>query len=414
MKILIKSAIILDKESSFHNQKKDILVENGKISKISENIETSSEKTIENVFVSQGWADSSVSFGEPGFEDAETLENGMKTAAHSGFTQVMVTPNLRPVTDTKSAVSFLKNATQNTVNQLFPIGALTTQSKGETLAELYDMKQGGAVAFGDYKKTILNPNLLKIALQYTQPFDGIVISFANDPFIAGKGVVNEHINATRLGLKGIPTLAEELIIARDLEILKYTGGKLHIPTISSKKSVEMIRKAKAEGLNVSTSVAIHHLHLSDDNLLDFNTNYKILPPLRNQEHIEALREGISDGIIDMVTSDHCPVNFEYKNIEFDLANFGTIGLETAFGTLIQHVSAEKAVELLTAAKHRFQLPKHSISEGETANLTLFTPDGEHIFTTENILSSSKNSAFIGEKIKGKIFGIIVDNQSIFN
>lgn len=415
MKIFLKSATILDSDSQFHQKQQDILIENGIIRQIGSNLsDITADKVIENCFVSQGWADSSVSFGEPGYEERETLENGMRVAAKSGFTQVMLTPCTLPITDTKSQITYLKHFTQNTVNELFPIGALTVNSQGDYLAELYDMAQGGAVAFGDYKKSLNNANLLKIALQYVQPFDGIIISFANEKSIAGKGVVNEHITSTKLGLKGIPTLAEEVIVARDLAILEYTSGKLHIPTISSSKSLELIKEAKQKGLDVTCSVAIHNLHFSDDVLVDFNTNYKVLPPLRDKIHIEALWNGINEGIIDFVTSDHYPLDIECKAKEFDLADFGTIGLETAFGILIQHTNIEKAVKLLTGAKKRFSLPSSTIEIGNKADLTLFSPKGEYILSEKNITSSSKNCAFLGEKIKGSIIGIITEKGFLFN
>ena len=276
------------------------------------------------------------------------------------------------------------------------------------------MKNGGAVAFGDYKKTINNSNLLKIALQYTQPFGGIVISFPNDTKIMGKGVVNEHIEATRLGLKGIPALAEELIVARDLAVLEYAGGKLHIPTISTAKSVALIREAKAKGLDVSCSVAIHNLHFTDEVLENFNTNYKVLPPLRDTANVQALREALNEGVIDFVTSDHNPLDIELKFKEFDWAAFGTIGLENAFGILTQYTSIEQAIQLLTSARKRFGIPSTPIIEGTSADMTLFTPEGSSVFTINDILSASKNSAFIGETMKGKVIGVIARNQLVLN
>ena len=276
------------------------------------------------------------------------------------------------------------------------------------------MKNGGAVAFGDYKKTINNSNLLKIALQYTQPFGGIVISFPNDTKIMGKGVVNEHIEATRLGLKGIPALAEELIVARDLAVLEYAGGKLHIPTISTAKSVTLIREAKAKGLDVSCSVAIHNLHFTDEVLENFNTNYKVLPPLRDTANVQALREALNEGVIDFVTSDHNPLDIELKFKEFDWAAFGTIGLENAFGILTQYTSIERAIQLLTSARKRFGIPSTPITEGTSADMTLFTPENSSVFTINDILSASKNSAFIGETMKGKVIGVIARNQLVLN
>ena len=217
-----------------------------------------------------------------------------------------------------------------------------------------------------------------------------------------------------MGLKGIPALAEELIVARDLAILEYTGGKLHIPTISTAKSAALIKEAKAKGLDVSCSVAIHNLHFTDEVLENFNTNYKVLPPLRDKTNVQSLREALNEGVIDFVTSDHNPLDIELKFKEFDWAAFGTIGLENAFGVLTQYTTIEQAIQLLTAARKRFAIPSSPIVEGTPADMTLFTLEDTSVFTVNDILSSSKNSAFIGEKMKGKVVGIIARNQLILN
>ena len=415
MDILLKSAKIIDEESAYHGAVKDILISDGVIKQISNHIAAEGvDKVLENTCISQGWTDSSVCFGEPGFEERETLENGMLTAQRSGFTHVLVNPLTHPVADNKQAVMYIKEKTKHFATTAHPIGALTVESKGEFLAELYDMQNGGAVAFGDYKKPIHNSNLLKIALQYTQPFGGIVISFPNDAKIMGKGVVNEHIEGTRLGLKGIPALAEELCVARDLAILEYAGGKLHIPTISTAKSVALIEEAKNKGLDVTCSVAIHNIQFTDEVLEGFDTNYKVLPPLRDTENVKELRDALQRGAIDFVTSDHNPLDIELKFKEFDLASFGTIGLENVWGVLSQYTTVERAITLLTSARKRFGIPTAPIAENTEADVTIFTPEGETVFTKEMILSVSKNSAFIGAMMKGKVLGIIAHRQAILN
>ena len=407
MKTLLRHVTIIDTDSSYHGQTQDVLIEDGNIKQISSEITCQdADEVLENCYISQGWADSSVSFGEPGYEERETLAHGAKVACESGFTQVMLNPNTHPITESRSQVGFLKRATQGAITEIFPIGALTTESKGEYLAELYDMQSAGAVAFGDYKRYIPQANLLKIALQYTAPFSGMVISFPCDRSIMGKGVVNEHIASTRLGLKGIPALAEEIIVERDLSILEYAGGRLHIPTISTEKSVALIAAAKAKGLDVSCSVAVSNLHLTDEVLGDFNTDYKLLPPLRDARQVEALRKGVESGVIDMVTSDHCPLDIECKAKEFDLAEFGSIGLEATLGIMLRHFSVEKTVEMLTAAKKRFSLPVSPIAVGQKADITLFTDKGERVFDKDSIKSSSKNCAFVSETVKGKVLGVI--------
>ncbi len=413
MNVLLKSATIIDSKSDFHNTTQDLLIENGRISKIAKNIKNTNsykEIALDNLHISQGWFDSGVCFGEPGFEDRETIKNGLKAAAASGFTTVAMQANTNPVMDTNSDVVFVKSKAQNNAVTLLPIGALTENSNCEHLAELFDMKNAGAIAFYDYKKPIGNPNLLKIALQYANGFDGLVFSFPQEDKISGLGVMNENVTSTSLGLKGTPNLAEALQVARDLYILEYTGGKLHIPTISTTESVDLIRKAKQKKLNVSCSVAIHNILLTDEELIDFDTHYKVSPPLRTQNDVDAIIEGLKDGTIDMVTSDHNPITIENKKVEFDYASYGTIGLETAFGALNTIFTTKKTITLLTSGKDRFGLDKHTIKEGEIANLSLFNPNTKYTFKENLIASKSKNSLFLNKTLKGSVYGIIANNK----
>ena len=415
MKIIIREAKIIDSKSPFHNQTLDILIVDGFIKKIGvdlPNSENAEEVKLDNLHVSQGWFDSSVSFGEPGYEDRETIGNGLNTASKSGFTAIALQPNSSPIIDNQSQVNFVLNKAHGFATQLFPIGALTKESEGKDMAELYDMKKSGAVAFGDYTKSLDNANLLKIALQYVQDFDGLVIAFAQDDKIKGSGVANEGLVSTQLGLKGIPNLAEELQIARNLFLLEYTGGKLHIPTISTARSVQLIKEAKAKGLNITCSVAVHHLVLTDAKLEGFDSRYKVSPPLRTETDRKALLKGIKDGTIDMITSDHNPIDIEHKKMEFDTAKNGTIGLESAFGALMTVLPLETIIEKLTAGKAVFSIESHSIEEALKANLTLFNPEPKSIFTKSNILSKSKNSAFLGMEIKGKVYGIVNQRKII--
>lgn len=415
MNVLIKSATIIDSRSDFHNKTQDILVEKDIITNISNKIKNPKgykEITLDNLHVSQGWFDSSVCFGEPGFEERETISNGLKTAAKSGFTTVAVNANTNPVLDTNPDISFLKSKAFNNAVDLLPIGALTKNSDGKDLAELYDMKNAGAVAFGDYQKPVSNPNLMKIALQYASNFDALVCSFPQENKIAANGVMNEHITSTTIGLKGIPALAEELQVARDLFLLEYTEGKLHIPTISTAKSVELIRAAKKKKLDVSCSVAIHNLIFSDEQLSDFDTSYKVSPPLRTQTDIDALIGGLKDGTIDMVTCDHNPLDIEQKKIEFDFAAVGTIGLESAFGALHSIFSTKASIKLLTKGKDRFNVNSQSISIGNKVNITLFNPEINYSFSKKDMLSKSKNAIFENHPLKGKAYGIISNGKII--
>lgn len=409
MKFIIRSAKIIDSKSPFHNKTVDILIVDGLITKIGtalSNSDNAEEIKLDNLHVSQGWFDSSVCLGEPGFEDRETIANGLTVAAKSGFTAIALQPNSFPIIDNQSQVNFVLNKALGFATQLYPIGALSKESAGKDMAELYDMKKAGAIAFGDYNKSLDNANLLKIALQYVQDFDGLIVAFSQDENIKGNGVANEGIVSTRLGLKGIPNLAEELQIARNLFLLEYTGGKLHIPTISTKKSVQLIKEAKANGLQVTCSVAVHHLVLTDEKLEGFDTRYKVSPPLRTETDRKALLKAIKDGTIDMITSDHNPMDIEHKKMEFDGAKNGTLGLESAFGALMTVLPLEIIIDKLTTGKTTFGIEMPIIEEGSKANMTLFNPEPKSIFTKKAILSKSKNSAFLGTEVKGKVYGIV--------
>ena len=409
MNSLIKSATIIDNKSDFHNAKVDILIENNIITNIGKNLKNPKnykEITFNNLHVSKGWFDYSVCFGEPGYEERETILNGIIVAAKSGYTSVGLQPNTHPVIEKNTEIEYLNSLTNNKIVNVFPIGALTKKSKGGELSEIFDMKESGAIAFGDYKRPITNPNILKLALEYTSVSNTPVFSYPEDKNISQEGVMNEGLISTSIGLRGIPSIAEEINITRDLSVLEYTGGHLHIPTISSAKSVNLIREAKSKKLNVSTSVAIHNLFFLDEKVQDFNTNFKVNPPLRTSEDIKALVAGLKDGTIDMVTSDHNPLNIELKNLEFDNANFGTIGLESAFGALNTIFPIKTTINLLTKGKTIFNIDSDSIQIGNIADLTLFNPLSEYVFNDENILSKSKNSIFIGSKLKGKVYGVI--------
>lgn len=416
MNIVLKSATIVDSSNkSLHLKKRDILIKNGIIEKIATKIDANSNTRIidqKDLHVSIGWFDSSVSFGEPGFEERETIANGLSVAAKSGFTDVILNTNTNPVPDNSGAIAFVKDKSKGFATNLHPLGNLTVKGKGVGLAELFDMKNAGAVGFSDYKKPITNSNLLKIGLQYAQNFGGLVYSFPMDVQIAGKGIVNEGEISTQLGLKGIPVLAEEIQIARDLFILEYTGGKLHVPTVSTATSVKLIAEAKKKGLNVSCSVTLHNLWLTDAVLNEFDTNYKVLPPLRTKKDVKALIKGIKNETIDFVTTDHTPLDIENKRVEFDNAAYGSIGLESSFGVLNSLFDTELAITLLTKGRERYGLTTPKIKEGEKACLTLFSPYKTYTFTENDIISTSKNSMYLDSNLKGRALGIINKNNLV--
>jgi dihydroorotase len=418
MKIVIRNAKVVSKNSPLHSKVIDVKIVDGIVQEIGSDLKVSSdfeEIKIDDLHISAGWFDSSVSFGEPGYEDRETIKNGLLVASKSGFTAVALQPNSFPVLDNQSQIQFVISKSINSVTEVFPIGALTKNSDGHDLAELFDMKNAGAIAFGDYQKNTANANILKIGLQYVQDFDGLVIAFCQDEKIKGNGVVHEGMFSTQLGLKGIPTLAEEIMVSRNLFLLEYTGGKMHIPTISSSKSVELIREAKKKGLQVTCSVAVHNLVLTDDSLIEFDTRQKVAPPLRDCETNAALINGILDGTIDVITSDHNPIDIEHKKMEFDLATNGTIGLESAFSALATILPVEVIIEKLTSARAVFGLESINPFEVKNkANFTLFTTNEIWEFSKKDIKSKSKNSAFLGQKMKGKVVGILANNQFIKN
>ena len=376
MSILIKSATLVDSKSNLNFKQKDILVKDGVIVDIADSIDSKAKLILDfkNLHVSRGWLDTSVSFGEPGYEERETLSNGLNTAASSGFTSILLNPDCNPLVDSHSAVEFLKKKSSNTTTKIYPVANLTSNSNGKDLASLYDMKLAGAVAYGDYKKTINDSSILKIALEYTKTFGGRVISFCQDEFLSQNGVINESIVSTELGLKGIPDISESINIYRDIQILSYTNGKLHIPYVNTKRGVELIRDAKKRNLDITASTSLAHLIFSDKDINEFNTNLKLNPPLRSEIDCKSVKEGLIDGTIDYLTSMHEPLDLDNKKVVFDLATPGSIGLESVFGNMCNNFTLEKTIDILTRNKSIFQIEDHPIEKGSYADLTLFNPD----------------------------------------
>ena len=413
MSILIKSAKIIDASSKFNGKTQDILIINGKIQEINNEIINSKAKKIisfKDLHVSSGWLDTSVCFGEPGLEEREDLSNGAQTASFSGFTDIVLNPETEPYLDTKADISYIKSNSKDFVTKIHPLGCLTKEAKSKKLADLFEMFESGAVGFYDFKRPITNSNLIKIALQYVQNFNGLVISFPYEKSLCPNGQMHEGQISTNYGLKGIPTISEEIMLKRDLKILEYTGGKIHIPCISTQESVKLIREAKKNKLNITCSVSINNLFFNDDKLKDFDTRFKVLPPIRSEEHRKALIKGLKDGIIDFVTSDHTPIDIDKKKTDFENSLFGSTGLESLYGALNSLFDLNTTIDILTRRKDTFGIEKNSINKGQTACLSLFNPNIEYEFLKENIISKSKNSCFIGSKLKGKALGIIFNNS----
>ena len=412
MNVLIKAAKILDASSPHHNTIQDIYIADGVIQKMGKNLSFPDAKQIsfKNLHVSQGWFDSSVSFGEPGYEERETIVHGLDVAARSGFTHIALNTNTDPKPDSRADIAFLLEQANGSPVRLYPKARITTSESESKLAPLRELQVTGAVCFSNHKSALANANILKLALQYTHDFDGLVESFAFNQDMGNGGVMHEGVVSTSLGLTGIPSVVEEMQIKRDLDILSYTNGKLHIPTLSTKDAIPLIKQAKKAGLDVSTSVSIHNLFFTDKALEGFNANAKLLPPLREQTDSKALQKALKDGTIDMVTSDHQPLNSELKYVELDLAHFGSIGLEHSLGCLLSMFDVAVVVDILTRGKARFGITASPIQEGATADVSLFTPDGKKTVTKAAIKSTSKNSLFMDQALPGKVFGVIAQNK----
>lgn len=418
MNLLIKQATIIDSESIYNGKVLDILIEKGKITQLKKSITPEKGvKTIEaeNLHVSAGWLDMQVNFCDPGYEHKETMDNGLRTAAKGGFTGVCLMSGTNPPLTNKAQISYVVNKGCDTLVEVYPIGTLSYNQEGKDLSEMYDMQQAGAFAYSDYKKTIKDAGLILRALQYSSNINSFIITHCDDKTISHDGQMNEGVTSTKLGLKGIPALAEEIMLQRNIQILEYTGGKMHIPTISTKGSLELIKKAKAKKLNITCGVAAYNLLLDETELSGFNSNLKVNPPLRTKEDIEALKKGIADGIIDVIVSDHNPQDIESKDLEFDLADNGMIGLESCFGVLNtalnQKVELDKIIKTLTInPRSILNLASVSIKEGVEANLTLFNPNKKEVFVESKITSLNKNSGFIGKELKGVVIAVINRDQ----
>ncbi len=421
MKVLIKQATIVSASSPLNGQIKDILIQDGIIHTIADQVSPGADKVVreEGLCVSIGWMDLFAHFADPGYEFRETIESGSRAAAAGGFTDVMLIPNTSPVIHSKSQVEYLVQKSASSGVNIHPIGAITKNAEGKELAEMYDMAGSGALAFSDGLNAIQDGGLLLKALQYVKAIDGTIIQIPEDKTIGSSGLMNEGIISTQLGLPGKPSMAEELMVARDIKLTRYADSRLHFTGISSAKSLEYIRRAKDSGIKITCSVTPYHLFFSDEDLQEYDTNLKVNPPLRTPQDRKALLTGLLDGTIDCIASHHNPQDYDNKVCEFEYAKNGMIGLESLFGVLWSVVKGQwtigQLVKVLAEAPRKiFGLPVPEISEGVTATLTLFTTSGHYILTKELIRSKSSNSAFIGKTLPGKVVGIINGTKTYFN
>jgi dihydroorotase len=415
MNILIKNARIINATSKYNGKVMDVLIENGIIKSIKNKIPTpKNAKVIEskNLHLSAGWFDMQVDFCDPGHEHKEDLNSGIKAAAAGGFTGVALVSSTTPTIQNKSGIQYIKNKTKGSLVDVYPMGSLSVDRKGDDITEMYDMHLAGAVAFSDDKKNIDNAGLLNRALLYAKNFKGLIITHCSETSITKGGQMNEGITSTHLGLKGMPAIAEELMVSRNIAIAEYTQCPLHIANVSTEKSVELIKQAKAKGLKITASVNAYNLVLDDTLLMGFDSNYKLNPPLRTPKDIEALVKGIADKTIDVITSDHRPQDIESKNVEFDDASFGIIALESCYGLLNKSgIKTDAIVNALANNPRRIlNLITPSIEEEQPANITLFDPETEWVFDKNHILSKSSNTPFIGTTFKGKVIAVINNKQ----
>ncbi len=416
--LLIQSATILDPHSKLNGKVSDVLVIDGRIAKIGGKISLTDKNTevinAKGKYLSPGFFDLNVNFGDPGFETKEDIKTGSAAAAAGGFTGLALMPNTYPPIHSKAEVSYLLNRAKNNLVDIYPFGCISLNCEGKELAEMYDMKQSGVVAFTDGKKPLSDAGLMSRALLYTRSFGGLILSHAEDQDIAAKAKMNEGVMSTFLGMKGNPSLAEELMVSRDLYLAAYNDSRIHFSTLSTKKSVDLIRKAKKSGLKVSCDVAAHALVLTEDVLEGFDSNYKVKPPLRTKTDRKALIAGLKDGTIDAIVSQHTPHEVEFKNVEFEIAAFGIIGLQTALALALKAgLTPELIVEKMAFNPRKILgLPIPCCEEGNSANFILFDPAGEWQYDETTNLSKSKNSPFLGESFCGKISLVYNNTQYV--
>ncbi|MCY7410398.1 MAG: dihydroorotase [Chitinophagales bacterium] len=416
--LLIKAATIIDKNSPFHLQTKDILIENGLIKQIKHRIDVKEDVEVfdaEGKFISAGWFDMIANFCDPGFEYKEDISTGAKAAAAGGFTGVALLPATKPVVDSKSLVEYIINKSKGNIVDIFPIGSVTKDAEGKELAEIYDMQQAGAVAFSDAPNPIMVAGLMMRGLLYVKKVNGVIISHPHDETVAPAGQMNEGASSVMFGMNGIPSLAEDLMVVRDIELAEYTASRVHFSSISTKEAVSRIREAKKKNITVTAGVNPVHLVLDDSSIADYDSNLKIFPPLRTQEDIAALKEGLADGTIDVISSSHQPQNAELKDVEFEYAAAGMINLQTCFAlaneALKGILKTEMLIEKITSSPRKILgLPEVSMQENAAANFTIFDSEEKWELKKENIFSKSFNTPFISKIFTGKPIAIYNHSQ----
>ncbi|MBV6654743.1 MAG: dihydroorotase [Mameliella sp.] len=419
MDVHIKNATVVAPGNPHHGKVRSVLIRDGVIREIAESLTAEQEVPVleaEGLHLSIGWLDFAAQTGDPGLEHRESLETASAAAAAGGYTGIIALPNTDPVVDTKAGVQYVLNNTAGKQVGVYPLGALTLKCAGKEITEMIDMQQAGAVAFTDGHKALQHTGVMLRALNYVKTFDGVVVNQPLDDHLRHGGQLHEGIVSTSLGMPGIPSVAEEVMVRRDLHLLEYTESRLHLMNISTAGAVQMVREAKGKGLRVTASVAVMNLVFDDDAVSTFDTNYKVLPPLRSTEDRQALREGVLDGTIDIIISNHQPLEEEAKKLEFPYADFGATGLGTLYALCRTYLSEWLSNELLIEKiaynpRKIFGIGLPELKEGAPAELTLFLPAHKWVYGRAQVQSRSFNSPVLGQELTGRSFGIIHNNQS---
>jgi dihydroorotase len=367
--------------------------------------------------------DMHVHLREPGYEHKETIETGCRAAAFGGFTEVACMPNTNPPIHTRDVVEYIKSKSEKLPVEVYPIGCVSKNREGKAIAEMADMQNGGAVAFSDDGDPVYNSQLMRVALEYSSMLGVPIINHEEDLKLSRPGHMHEGKISTRLGLDGTPGIAEEVMIARDILLAEFTGGHVHVAHISTAKAVELVRRAKADGVHITTEVCAHHFDLTDEEVerRHFDTNVKMHPPLRTQNDVDAMIEGLSDGTIDAICTDHAPHAIEEKEVEFIYAPNGIIGLETAWPVTVRQLLKPGKLDLQLILEKLVENPRRilnidipKIEEGKPANITLFNTDEEWTFEEKHVQSKSKNSPYLGSQMTGRALAIYNKGQFVEN
>lgn len=413
--LLLVNGTLLDPETG-ETRRADLLIRDGRIGQVGENLDAGDVPVYDctDRIISPGWMDMHVHFREPGFEYKETIETGARAAAFGGFTSVACMPNTNPPIHTRDVVSFILERAEPTPVDVYPIATVTKDRAGRELTEMADLAEGGAVAFSDDGAPVQNAAIMRHALEYSSMLDLPVINHMEELSLSHGGHMNEGVVATRLGVPGIPGLSEEVMIARDILLAEFTGGHVHVAHISTARGVALVREAKKKGIKVTAEACTHHFTLTDEAVerLDYSTDTKMHPPLRTADDVAAIKEGLRDGTIDAICTDHAPhASFE-KEVEFIAAPFGIIGLETAWGLVGRELidpgvlSLAEAVKKITVTPRRIlRIPVPRLAEGEAACLTIFDATTRWTFERHHIQSKSHNTPFLGEEMVGRAWAI---------